>query len=163
MFATDLPLEQEAETVGARRERKTRERSIRSNSINTSRTSISSANCSANSASTDRELWWSSGLKKAKSIKPRILRPSTGQTANSQGTAKTVPTKLDLTCTHDFKDPALQPSWTYTSTLSATLPSGDPLHPQQDEVPELEGDISSRKTDSTRSRISRRSSTVSMF
>ncbi|KAI4924601.1 hypothetical protein J4E85_007717 [Alternaria conjuncta] len=150
MFATDLPLDQEAESVGARRERKTKERSIRSNSIHTSRTSTSSAN----SGSTDREQWWSSGLKKAKSIKPRILRPSTGQTTDSQRTAKTVPAELDLTRTHKLKDPALHPSWTYTGTIPAKLPSGDSLHPQQDEVPELEGEKSSRKTDSTRSRVS---------
>ncbi|KAL1792003.1 hypothetical protein ACET3X_009754 [Alternaria dauci] len=112
MFATDLPLDKEAESVGARRERKTKERSVRSNSINTStsRTSISSTN----SGSTD----------------------------------------LDLTRTQSLKDPELQPGWTYTSSLSATLPSGDPLHPRQHEVPELEGDISSRNTGSTRSRIS---------
>jgi hypothetical protein len=156
MFATDLPLEKEAETVGARRERKNKERSIRSNSITTSRASTSSNN----SVSTDRELWWSSGLKKAKSMKPKMLRPSTGRPANSQKTAKTVPTELDLTRTHEFKDPALQPSWTYTSTLSATLPSGDPLHSREDGVPELEGDMSSRNTDSTRSRVSRKSSSV---
>ncbi|KAI4625302.1 uncharacterized protein J4E87_005149 [Alternaria ethzedia] len=150
MFATDLPLDQEAESVGARRERKTKERSIRSNSIHTSRTSTSSAN----SGSTDREQWWSSGLKKAKSIKPRILRPSTGQTTDSQRNAKTVPAELDLTRTHKLKDPALHPSWTYTGTIPAKLPSGDSLHPQQDEVPELEGEKSSRKTDSTRSRVS---------
>ncbi|CAN9159482.1 hypothetical protein CC77DRAFT_782783 [Alternaria alternata] len=152
MFATDLPLDKEAESVGARRERKTKERSIRSNSINTStsRTSISSTN----SGSTDRELWWSSGLKKAKSMKPKILRPSTGRTTDSQRTAITVTTEVDLTRTHNLKDPELQPGWTYTSSLSATLPSGDPMHPRQHEVPELEGDMSSRNTGSTRSRIS---------
>jgi hypothetical protein len=143
MFATDLQLAKEAETVGARRERKARERSTRAASIDTSISSKSSA-------STERELWWSAGLKKAKNIKPRILRPSTGQSTSSQKAHK----KLDLGLARDFKDPALQPAYTYSSTLSPTLPSGDSLQFQESEVPELEGDISSRRTGSTLSRFS---------
>jgi hypothetical protein len=147
MFATDLQLAKEAETVGARRERKARERSSRAASINTSISSKSSV-------STERELWWSAGLKKAKNIKPRILQPSTGSSSSSQKTPNTIPKKLDLRLARDFKDPALQPGYTYSSTLSPTLPSGDSLHLQEHEVPELEGDISSRRTGSTLSRFS---------
>jgi hypothetical protein len=142
MFATDLQLAKEAETVGARRERKAREISTRAASIDASISSKSSV-------STERELWWSAGLKKAKNIKPRILRPSTGRSTSSQKAPK-----LDLRLARDFKDPALQPGYTYSSTLSPTLPSGDSLHFQENEVPELEGDISSRRTGSTLSRFS---------
>ena len=143
MFATDLQLAKEAETVGARRERKARERFTRAASIDTSISSKSSV-------STERELWWSTGLKKAKNIKPRILRPSTGRSTSSQKAHK----KLDLRLARDFKHPALQPSYTYSSTLSPTLPSGGSLQFQESEVPELEGDISSRRTGSTLSRFS---------
>jgi hypothetical protein len=149
MFAADLQLAKEAETVGARRERKARERSSRTASIDTSTIS------SKSSVSTERELWWSAGLKKAKNIKPRILRPSTSRSTSSHKTTpNTMPKKLDLRLARDFKDPALQPSYTYSSTLSPTLPSGDSLHLQDYEVPELEGDVSSRRTESTRSRFS---------
>jgi hypothetical protein len=147
MFATDLQLAKEAETVGARRERKARELSSRADSINTSISSKSSV-------STERELWWSAGLKKAKNIKPKILRPSTGSSSGSQKTPNTIPKKLDLRLAREFKDPALQPGYTYSSTLSPTLPSGESLHLQEYEVPELEGDISSRRTGSTLSRFS---------
>jgi hypothetical protein len=148
MFAADLQLAKEAETVGARRERKARECSSRTASIGTSISSKSSV-------STERELWWSAGLKKARNIKPRILRPSTSRSTSSQkSTPNTVPKKLDLRLARDFKDPALQPGYTYSSTLSPTLPSGDSLHLQEYEVPELEGDVSSRRTESTRSRVS---------
>jgi hypothetical protein len=148
MFATDLQLAREAETVGARRERKARERSTKAASIDTSISTKSSV-------STERELWWSVGLKKAKNIKPRILRPSTGRSTSSQKTtSNTAPRKLDLRLARDFKDPALQLGYTYSSTLSPTLPSGDSLHLQEYQVPELEGDVSSRRTESTRSRFS---------
>ncbi|KNG48651.1 hypothetical protein TW65_04548 [Stemphylium lycopersici] len=155
MFATDLPLEKEAETVGARRERKARERSTRASSIDT----VSTARSSRASISTERELWWSAGFKKAKSIKPKILRPSTGQSGSSQKTAKSVSTvaeRLELKKAGEYKDPALQPSWTYTSTISATLPSGDTLHVQDHtEVQELEGGEISSRTDSADPEFSR--------
>ncbi|KAG9387712.1 hypothetical protein A1F94_000604 [Pyrenophora tritici-repentis] len=131
MFATELLLEQETETFGARKERKARR----------------------GSDSTEREQWWSASLKKAKSIKPKILRPSTSKTTASQKTINAVTQNLDSQLALHFKDPVLQPSWTYTSSLSSTLPSGDSLH-SKDQLSELDGDISSRRTDSTRSRIS---------
>ncbi|EDU40361.1 conserved hypothetical protein [Pyrenophora tritici-repentis Pt-1C-BFP] len=150
MFATELLLEQETETFGARKERKARQRSVTASSINTSIGSQSSTS----SDSTEREQWWSASLKKAKSIKPKILRPSTSKTTASQKTINAVTQNLDSQLALHFKDPVLQPSWTYTSSLSSTLPSGDSLH-SKDQLSELDGDISSRRTDSTRSRISR--------
>ncbi|KAF1837621.1 hypothetical protein BDW02DRAFT_645298 [Decorospora gaudefroyi] len=144
MFGTDLQLAKEAETVGARRERKARERSTTAVSIGTSISSKSSV-------STEREVWWTAGLRKAKTL---TLRPSTGRSFSSQKTYNNVPKRLDLSLARDFKDPALQPCWTYSSTLSPTLPSGDSFHLQEYDVPELEGDLSSRRTESTRSRFS---------
>lgn len=156
MFATELVLAQEAETFGARKQRKARQQSVTGSSINTSIGSQSSTS----SESTEREQWWSQSLKKkAKSIKPKILRPSTSKSTASQKTINAVTQNLDSQLALHFKDPALQPSWTYTSSLSSTLPSGDSLH-SRDQVPDLDGDISSRRTDSTRSRVSRKSSTI---
>ncbi|KAL7772099.1 hypothetical protein CFE70_002052 [Pyrenophora teres f. teres 0-1] len=150
MFATELVLGQEAETFGARKERKARQRSVTGSSTNTSIGSQSSRS----SESTEREQWWSASLKKkAKSIKPKILRPSTSKSTGSQKTISAVTQNLDSQLALHFKDPVLQPSWTYTSSLSSTLPSGDSLH-SKDQVSELDGDISSRRTGSTRSRIS---------
>ena len=152
MFATELVLGQEAETFGARKERKARQRSVTGFSTNTSIGSQSSRS----SESTEREQWWSASLKKkAKSIKPKILRPSTSKSTGSQKTISAVTQNLDSQLALHFKDPVLQPSWTYTSSLSSTLPSGDSLH-SKDQVSELDGDISSRRTGSTRSRISRK-------
>ncbi|RMZ69042.1 hypothetical protein GMOD_00002948 [Pyrenophora seminiperda CCB06] len=150
MFATELILEQEAETFGARRERKARQQSVTGSSINTSIRSQSSAS----SECTEREQWWSTSLKKAKSIKPKILRPSTSKSTVSQKTINTVTQSLDSQLAQHFKDPVLQPGWTYTTSLSSTLPSGDSLL-SKDQLLEHDGDISSRRTDSTRSRISR--------
>ena len=156
MFAAELILEQEVETFGARKQRKARQRSVTGSSINTSIGSQSSRS----SESTEREQWWSSSLKKkAKSIKPKILRPSTGKSTASQKTINAVTQNLDSQLALHFKDPVLQPSWTYTSSLSPTLPSGDSLH-SKDKVHELDADRSSRRTDSTRSRISSKSPSI---
>lgn len=149
MFTADLswrdPL---TEKVGERRERKARERSTTAGSVTTSRSSRSSV-------SIDRELWWTSGLKKAKSMKPSLLRPMTSR-SSSQKTAHAISKKLDPIQTNQFKDPTLQPGWTYSSTLCPTLPSGASLDLPEHEVPELEGDTSSRRTDSTGPRLSRK-------
>ncbi|KAF1939536.1 hypothetical protein EJ02DRAFT_254775 [Clathrospora elynae] len=145
MFAADLTWVEprDAEKVGARRERIAREQSITAESMKTSTSSRSSV-------STNRELWWETGLKKAKSMKPKILRPSTSRSSRSAR----VPQKLDLKIECDLKDPAVQPGWTYSSTLSPTLPSGDALDLQEFAVPELEDNVFSRRTDSTQSRSS---------
>lgn len=161
MFATDLPLEREAETVGARRERKAKERTGRPPSTGTSNTSRSSAGSFTN----ERELWWTASLKKAKIIKPKILRPSSVQSGSSRTTAVTVPGTLATQKSREFKDPALQPAWTYTSSFATTLPSGNTfqLEQQQHQVQELEGDNSSRQTNSTVSRFSRKLLTTVLY
>ncbi|CAO2650454.1 Nn.00g017460.m01.CDS01 [Neocucurbitaria sp. VM-36] len=147
MFTADLSWsDPHTEKIGERRERKARERSTTAGSVKTSLSSRSSI-------SVDRELWWTSGLKKAKSIKPNLLRPMTSR-SSSQKTVHANPKKPDLKLTNDFKDPTLQPGWTYSSTLSQTLPSGASLDLPEYEVPELEGDTSSRRTDSTGPRLS---------
>jgi hypothetical protein len=151
MFTTELRWAEKPETVGARRERKARERSTPAGSINTSTSSRSSV-------STERELWWTTGLKKAKNLGQNIRRPSTSRSStSSQQRANAVPSKLDVRKAREFKDPALQPGWTISSSLSPTLPSGDPLYVHESDVPELDGDMSSRRTVSTRSRFSRKS------
>lgn len=143
MFSADLSwTEPNVEKVGERRERKARERSSTAGSIKTSSSSRSSL-------SADRELWWTSGLKKAKGLQSSILRPSSNRSTNSPRTTRFAPTNLDLDLPQGLKDPTLQPSWTYATTLSPTLPSGAPFDLPVHEVPELEGDSSSRRTTST--------------
>lgn len=149
MFTADLSWsDPHTETVGHRRERKARERSSAAGSIKTT--------SSRSSASADRELWWTSGLKKAKGFQSSILRPSSNHSTRSQRETRTVPKKLELKTTpQSLKDPALQPSWTYATALSHTLPSGATFDLPVHEVPELEGDSSSRRTTSTEARFSR--------
>jgi hypothetical protein len=148
MFSADLSwADATTEKVGERRERKARERSTRAGSIDTSTSSRSSV-------SADRELWWTSGLKKAKSVRPSILRPTTSRSTSSQKAVPFKPRQPDNARAFQLKDPTLQPGWTYSTTLSPSLPSGTPLDLPVSEVPELEGDSSSRYTDSTELRIS---------
>jgi hypothetical protein len=148
MFTADLSWSgPNTETVGERRERKVRERSSTAGSIRTSTSSRSSV-------VVDRELWWASGLKKAKGIKSNILRPSSHHSTKSQTTIRSGPKKLELQLPHNLKDPSLQPAWTYANTLSPTLPSGAAFDLQTQEVPELDGDSSSRRTNSTEARFS---------
>jgi hypothetical protein len=150
MFSADLSWTgPDTEKVGERRERKARERSSTANSIKTSTSSRSSVVAG-------RELWWSSGLKKAKGIKSNILRPSSHHSTKSQTTIRSDRKKLEIQLPHNLKDPTLQPHWTYASTLSPTLPSGAPFDLPVHEVPELEGDSSSRRTNSTEARFSRK-------
>lgn len=149
MFTADLSWSgPNTETVGQRRERKARERSSATASIKTSSSSRSSVNA-------DRDLWWTSGLKKAKGIKSNILRPSSHHSSKSQAPSLATPRKSSLKFTEDVRDPTLQPPWTISNTLSPTLPSGAPLDPPVQDVPELEGDSSSRRTNSTEARDSR--------
>ncbi|KAH7095893.1 hypothetical protein FB567DRAFT_42935 [Paraphoma chrysanthemicola] len=148
MFSADLSwTDPGTEKVGERRERKARERSSTTNSIKTSTSSRSSI-------SGERELWWTSGLKKAKDLKPSILRPTSQRTTNSQTTTRSNSKKSAPKLTHSLKDPALQPPWTYATTLSHTLPSGGQFDLPLNEVPELEGDTSSGRTASTDARFS---------
>jgi hypothetical protein len=150
MFTADLSWSgPNTETVGERRERKARERSSVAGSVTTSTSSRSSI-------SGERELWWTSGLKKAKGIKSTILRPSSHHSTRSQTTIRSAQTNQDLQQPHSLKDPTLQPSWTYASTLSTNLPSGAPFDLPLHEVPELDGDSSSRRTNSTEARFSRK-------
>ncbi|KAF2255517.1 hypothetical protein BU26DRAFT_471096 [Trematosphaeria pertusa] len=157
MFAADLSwTEPDTEKVGQRRERIAKERSSPSAapSIKSSR----SSKTSVTSVADDKELWWTSSLRKAKSIKPNKKgRPGTSRstgTEHSRKASSSIPRTLEIELPHELRDPTLQPAWTYSSTLSPTLPSGAPLDPPEYEVPELEGDLSSRGTNSTGSRSS---------
>ncbi|KAF2463176.1 uncharacterized protein BDR25DRAFT_347392 [Lindgomyces ingoldianus] len=149
MFAADLSWTEPAtEKVGERRERKAKEcsNSSATPSLQSSRSSISD----------DRQLFWPSSLKKAKSVKPdQKPKPSTNRKAGharklSSSNSVPPPPELD----RSLRDPILQPAWTYSASLSSTLPSGAPLDLPVYEVPELEGDLSSRRTTSSGSRSS---------
>lgn len=156
MFSADLSwTEPDTEKVGERRERIAKQRSTPS-----ATPSIRSSKSSRSSIPDDRELWWTSSLRKAKSIKPsRKARPDTSRSGHSKKTSSSlpqIPQKLEIEPPHDLKDPIHQPAWTYSTSLSPTLPSGAALDPPEYEVPELEGDLSSRGTNSSGSRSSRK-------
>ncbi len=140
MFNTDLPLTKGQEKVGERRERKAQ---ARSNTL----TAFETGTTTGSISSTDHEQWWSTGLKKAISVKTNILRPA-NRTSASRRTEQTLPKELDIKLAQGFKDPVLQPDWTYSTTLSPTLPSGAPLDRLELDVPDLEGDTSSWQTES---------------
>ncbi|ORX94261.1 hypothetical protein BCR34DRAFT_226164 [Clohesyomyces aquaticus] len=153
MFSADLSWkEPDVERVGERRERKARERSNPSSvhkapSIKSSKSSISD----------DRQLFWPASLKKAKSTTPdKKPQPSTTRSPShvrKQSTSSSLPRPLDLD--RPLKDPILQPAWTYSGSLSQTLPSGAPLDLPEHEIPELDGDVYSRhRTNSSTSRSS---------
>jgi len=155
MFAANLSwADPDTEKVGERRERIAREQSSSPAAV-----SIRSSGSSRSSVPDDRELWWTSGLKKAKSLKPSGKgRPDTSQriTTPSRNASISLPRNFENEPLHELRDPTLQPGWTYSTTLSTTLPSGGPLDPPEYEVPELEGDMSSRCTNSSGSRSSRK-------
>ena len=158
MFSADLSwTEPGTEKVGERRERIAKERSI--HSATPSIISSRSSKASASSIADDRELWWTSGLRKAKNLRQhKKVRPSTSR-STATDTSRRTSTGLrfvDPETNQELRDPSLQPAWTYSTTLSSTLPSGAPLDPPEYEVPELEGDLSSRGTNSTGSRSSRK-------
>ena len=149
MFSADLSwTDPSVEKVGERRERKARERSSTAGSIKTT--------SSRSSISADRELWWTAGLKKARGLQSNLRRPSSTRSTDSQKLKRPVSKKLDVKVPDSLKDPTLQPPWTYATTLSPKLPSGAPLDLPVHEVPELEGDTSSRRTTSTEARFSRK-------
>ena len=159
MFSADLSwVDPDTEKVGERRERIAKERSS-SSAAPSLRNSISSKS----SIPDDRELWWTSGLKKAKGLKPsKKGRPDTSHsTLDTRKASYSLPRTLQHEPSDDLRDPTLQPAWTYSTTLFTTLPSGAPLDPPEHEVPELEGDLSSRCTNSSGSRSSRKSSNTS--
>lgn len=164
MFAADLSW-QKAESVGQRKERKAREQSSGTPSIRTSVTSRSSG-------STDRQEWWTSGLNKIKakgsSRSSNKGRPVTSPGSSSQqntdppplqpvreAVAKDFPA-WELELPHHLKDPASKPAYTFSKSLSPKLPSGGSMDLLEYDVPELEGDISSRYTHSIVSLSSRR-------
>jgi hypothetical protein len=150
MFTADLSWTgPDTETVGKRRERKARERGSVDNSIKTSSSSRSSQVI-------ERDLWWTSGLKKAKDIKSNILRPSSHHSTGSQKNGRSSSKKLELKLPIGLRDSVQQPAWTCPSTLPSVSQSGTPSDdlPIYD-VPELEGDSSSRRTNSTEARFSR--------
>lgn len=156
MFAADLSW-QKAESVGEHKERKARERISGTPSVRTSMTSRSSG-------STDRQQWWTSGLKKVKakaSSKSSLKsRPVTSPNSCSRQRFEPPPLvpvresatrdfpKWELELPNHLKDPAPQPAYTFSKSLSPTLPSGGTMDLSECDVPELEGDISSRYTHS---------------
>lgn len=150
MFSVDLSwTEPTVEKVGERRERIARERSTTPSATPSIRSTISSR-ASIRSIAKEQVLWWTSSLKKAKSLKPikavHLDRPSTSRsttTNHSRKTSGSSPRHVEVELPH-FRDPALQPAWTYSSSISAKLPSGQSLDPPDDEVPGLEGHASSR-------------------
>lgn len=139
MFSADLSwTDPNTEKVGERKNRKARERSTVGDSSNTSISSTSSA---------DHEAWWTTGLRKANSIKPKFsrLRPSTGRSSASKHNLHAVPESKDY---HAYSSPMVQPDSMYSGTFAAVLPSEGAMDVGEHEVPELEGDASSRQTDS---------------
>jgi hypothetical protein len=172
MFSADLSwTEPGAERVGQRKERKARERTTSSSgapSIAPSiKSSAKSSEASVNSASgeQDRELWWTASLRKAKSLRPlkkkSALRPGTScstVTERPRDSSSHIQSRhMEEEMPHNVRDPTLQPPWTYSTRFATRLPSGQTLDPPVFEVPELEGDISSRATISSGSRSSRKS------
>lgn len=156
MFAADLSW-QAGESVGARRERKARERSSGTPSVRTSTTSRSSS-------STDRQEWWTSGLNKIKaktsSKSSTKGRPSISPDSHSQPRSDPLPLQpvgetvvrdfptWELELPHHLKDAPPKPTYTVSKSLSPTLPSGGSMDLFECDVPELEGDLSSRYTHS---------------
>lgn len=163
MFAADLTW-QVGESVGQRKERKARERTSGTPSIRTSTTSRSSS-------STDRQEWWTSGLNKIKakaSPKPSGKgRPVTSPNSSSlqksghshqpfcEPVARDFPA-WELELPHHLTGPPPEPTYTLSKSLSPTLPSGGSMDLLECDVPELEGDMSSRYTHSIVSVSSRK-------
>ena len=163
MFAADLTW-QVGESVGQRRERKARESTSEAHSIRTSVTSRSSRS----STSTEKE-WWTAGLKKirtkASSKSFTKERPVTSPQQKSdlppfqsvpEPTARHYST-WELELPHHLKESSPKPACTLSKSLSSALPSGGSMDLLECDVPELEGDMSSRYTHSITSVSSRKS------
>jgi hypothetical protein len=54
----------------------------------------------------------------------------------------------ELELPHHLKDPAPRPTYAFSKSLSPSLPSGGSMDLSECDVPELEGDMSSRYTQS---------------
>lgn len=157
MFTADLSwTDPHTEKVGERKERIAKKKE-KERSISSAAPSINSVRSVKSSIFEGRELWWPSSFKKARSIKPTSKSRDTsyGSTRTRLGSTS-LPKTLEVNTANIVRDPTLQPSWTYSTTLSPTLPSGASLEAHEYEVPELEGDISSRGTESSGSRSSRK-------
>lgn len=164
MFAADLTW-QVGESVGQRKERKARERTSGAPSIRTSVTSRSSS-------STDRQEWWTSGLNKIKaktsSRSSTKGRPATSPNSTYQHQSDLPPLQpvrepttrdfpsWELELPHHLKSSPPKPAYTLSKSLSPNLPSGGSMDLLECDVPELEGDISSRYTHSIVSVSSRK-------
>ena len=167
MFAADLTW-QVGESVGQRRERKARESTSEAHSIRTSVTSRSSRS----STSTEKE-WWTAGLKKirtkASSKSFTKERPVASPNSSSQQKSDLPPfqsvpeptarhySAWELELPHHLKESSTKPACTLSKSLSPTLPSGGSMDLLECDVPELEGDMSSRYTHSITSVSSRKS------
>lgn len=135
MFSADLSwTDAGAEKVGERRQRIARERSIHSATPSV----YSYRSSRASSIADDRELWWASGFRKAKSLTPMRARPSTAQsTDNSRRTSsglRFITSNLDQ---EPEEESSPQPDIASSSTMASTIPSVDFLGP-----PKLDGGLS---------------------
>lgn len=150
MFTTDLPLSERPEKVGERRQRKAQERSHAAHSIDSTKSP------SRSSISTDREHWW--GFRKAKKASHQKTKsapaPPSPRSPECQDSIHVMPKDLNIRPIQQYKDPVLQPGFTYATTLSPKLPSGAPLNQPQYEVSEPARDTPSRYTESIDSRFS---------
>ena len=153
MFTADLSwTDAGTEKVGERKERIARERSIHS----TTPSVYSYRSSRASSIADERELWWASGFRKAKSLTPmRKGRPSTAQ---STGTDKSRRLSNGLhfitsTLDQDPEESSSPPAIPCTSSLTSTVPSGEFLGPPilDGSISELEGDRSSHSSMSSTS------------
>lgn len=158
MFTADLSwTDAGAEKIGERKERIARERSLYSPSVYSYRSSSR-----ASSIADDRELWWASGFRKAKSLTPmRQVRPSTSRSAvtgisqsrRTSSSLRFITSSLD----QESQDPPPEPDLTYASTLPPNVTAGELLYLSNLEfgASGSEGDRSSRGTTSSGSLSSR--------
>ena len=164
MFSADLSwTDPNVEKVGERKERIAKERSTSSTSPSIKSCSKSSRD-SISSAQEERELWWTSSLRKAKSLKPlrktSTFRPGSSRSFATEASRKSSGTHsrhAEVESTRDVHNPVLQPAWAYSHSLPPRHHPRKPLDPSVHEVPELEGDGSSHGTTSSGSRSSRKS------
>ena len=158
MFTADLSwTDEKAEKVGERKERIARERSLYSPSVYSYRSSSR-----ASSVADDRELWWTSGFRKAKSLTPmRQVKPSTprsgptniSQSRRTSSSLRFITSSLD----QEPQDPPPDSDVTFTSTLPPNISAGELLDLSNLEfgTSGSEGDRSSRGTTSSDSLSSR--------
>ena len=144
MFTADLSwTDPTDETVGQRKERKSKE-----NPFPPKTPSIKS------SKSSTQESVWRSPFKKTRSTSTKIVKAEKAngshETHQNKKLAKLPPQPLDFS----LKDPTIQPTWTFSSTLTPSLPSGASISLPGSIIPDLDCESwssNSRKSNSSRS------------